>query len=190
MYSIIRKIHLYSAFVVASFLLMYFLTGAMIITEDIFPRMRAETVTGKIATRNDQTEGQTVDEICKQYDIHGEKTRGEGTNGNTNYSFFRPGYRAELVFAGGGDSVAIKINQGTFGSVMSDFHRLRGYKGSWTHWLWALLYDLSCIALLVFAISGAYLWWKLETEKLAGVLFLFVSTGITVFTIWYMLSVC
>ena len=107
MYSVIRKIHLYSAFVVASFLLMYFMTGATIITEGIFPRMRVETVTGKIAARNDQTETETVNEIGKRYDIHGEKTGRRGTNGKTNYSFLRPGYRAEPA------SSSVRLRSGT-----------------------------------------------------------------------------
>jgi hypothetical protein len=72
---------------------------------------------------------------------------------------------------------------------MNDFHRLRGFNGV-ARVVWGVMYDLSCIALFLFGLSGLYLWWKLEKEKLAGVLFFLASTAITIFTIWYLNAVC
>ena len=46
---------------------------------------------------------------------------------------------------------------------MNDFHRLRAYTVD--HKVWAVFYDLSCIALFVFAFTGVYLWWKLEEKS-------------------------
>ena len=126
MFVLIRKIHLYSAFVIASFLLMYFLTGAVMIMENLFPRMNVKTFTEKIAIKENRPEAQTIDEICKRYDIKGEKSGKDDENGRRNYSFFRPGYRAELFFSNRGDTVQVRIMEGTFASVMNDFHRLRG----------------------------------------------------------------
>jgi len=188
MLTVIRNIHLYTAFVIASFLLMYFLTGAVMIMGSIFPR-NYKTFTEKVAIKNNQTEMETLVEICKQYNIYGDQSSNTDSKGRRNYSYFRPGYRAEISFMESEDFVLIKINEGTFASVMNDFHRLRGYKGNWTHVIWSLLYDLCCIALFVFAITGVYLWWKIETKKLIGVMFLLISTGITAFTIWYIIII-
>jgi len=186
MLTVIRNIHLYTAFVIASFLLMYFLTGAVMITGSIFPR-NYKTLSEKFAIKNNQTEMETLGEICKQYNIYGNQSKSADLNGR-NYSYYRPGYRAEISFMESENFVLIKIDEGTFASVMNDFHRLRGYEGTWTHVIWSLLYDLCCIALFIFAFTGVYLWWKMETKKLMGVIFLLTSTAITAFTIWYIIA--
>ncbi len=189
LFILIRKLHLYTSFVIASFLLMYFLTGAVLIMGKIFPRKNVKSITEKVAMINKQPEEEVVKVISGQYDIHGEKHLNSKINGGSSYIFTRPGYRAEIIFTQGQDSIQVRVRQGTFWSAMNDFHRLRGYS-TWSHKVWAVLYDLSCIALLVFAVTGVYLWWKLERKKLPGILFMFLSTGLTIFTIMYLLAVC
>lgn len=188
-FSIIHKLHLYASFVIASFLLMYFLTGAVLIMGNIFPRKDVKTVSEKVALKSNQSEAEAINEISLQYDIHGTESKVTSEAGGRNYNFTRPGYRAEIIFAEREDSIRLNINKGTFWSAMVAFHRLRGY-ASRTHIIWAVFYDLSCISLLVFAFTGIYLWWNLERKKLPGVILIFASTGITVFTIWYLITVC
>lgn len=187
---VIRKLHLYASFVIASFLLMYFLSGAIMIMENIFPRKNVKTLSEKVALKSNKAEAEAINEISSRYNIHGRESNITNANGGRNYTFIRPAYRADIIFVEGKDSIKVNIKEGTFWSAMNDFHRLRGYAGSWTHKVWAMLYDLSCIALLVFAFTGVYLWWKLERKKRLGTIFIFASTGITVFTIWYLMAVC
>lgn len=183
MYSIIRKIHLYTAFVIAAFLLMYFVTGGVMVFESLFPRANKKTTIETLAIERSGSDEKIIKDVCSKFSVHGE-LRVNSSDGNKVYRFSRPGYKAELsrVHA---DSIRVTIREGTFGSVMNDFHRLRGYEGSWTHIVWAFLYDLSCISLLVFALTGIFLWWKSEKNKALGVVFLLLSTGITAFTITY-----
>ena len=190
LFIVIHKIHLYASFVIATFLLMYFLSGAVIIMGNIFPRENVITISEKVALKDKLSEEETVTNISTQYEIHGVKNKITKTNGGNNYAFTRPGYRAEINFIEGQDSIQVIIRKGTFWSGMIYFHRLRGITGGWSHKVWIVLYDLSCIALLVFAFTGIYLWWKLERKKLLGIVFLFLSTGLTVFTIWYLMVVC
>ena len=189
LFIVIRKIHLYASFVIASFLLMYFLSGAVMIMGKIFPRKNVLSVTEKIALKKNQAEEDAVSEITMQYNIHGTENKLSTANGGRNYVFTRPGYRAEINFVQGQDSINVRIRKGTFWSAMNDFHRLRGFT-SWSYIIWALFYDLSCVALLVFAFTGIFLWWKLERKKWLGTIFIFLSTGLTVFTIWYLIVVC
>ena len=158
---VIRKLHLYASFVIVSFLFMYFLSGAIIISGKIFPRRNVKTISEKVALKNNQTEAEAISEISTLYDIHGTETRSTGITGGINYNYYRPGYRAGIIFVEGADSIKVNVAEGTFWSAMNDFHRLRGYAG-WAHKVWAVFYDLSCIALLVFAFTGVYLWWTLE----------------------------
>ena len=187
MFPLIRKLHLYAAFAIAAFLFMYFVTGAVIIMGETFSRKSIHEVSEKQLIHN-ESESVTVARLRKQFQIQGEE-RKKIEEKQTVYSYFRPGYRAEIIFPAHQDSVSIHLTQGSFGNLMNDFHRLRGFKGV-AHFVWGVLYDLSCIALFLFALSGLYLWWKIEKNKLPGGLFFMASTAITVFTIWYLLAVC
>ena len=187
MFPLVRKLHLYAAFAIAAFLLMYFVTGAVIIMGETFSRKSIREISEKHFIPG-ESEFVVVARLRKQFQIQGEE-RKKIEEKQTVYSYSRPGYRAEIIFPAHEDSVSINLSQGSFGNLMNDFHQLRGFNGV-AHIVWGVLYDLSCIALFLFALSGLYLWWKVEKNKLTGGLFFLASTAITVFTIWYLLVVC
>jgi len=189
MFKLLRTIHLYTAFVIASFLLMYFFTGGIMVMEKTFPRKKHEMVSEKSFIDPSRTETESINEILERYNIYGEMKLDKTQKGNTKVNITRPGYKAEIFFLEEPDSVGVVVKEGGFAAVMNDFHRLKGYRGSWTHKVWAFLYDLSCIALLLFACTGIYLWWKLDKERWVGFALLTISTGITAFTIWYLYSI-
>jgi hypothetical protein len=151
--------------------------------EDTFPR-KNNTEIKVISIDSFDFSKPIVNQICERYNISGRQISKEW-----NKIFVKPGYRAEIKFIDG-KNVQVTIHRGSFGRTMSDFHRLRGYEGHWTNILWAILYDLSCFALLVFAFTGIYLWWILERKKTTGLLLLLLSSGLTVFTIIYIFLVC
>jgi len=187
MFPLVRKLHLYTAFTIAAFLLMYFVTGAVIIMGETFSRKNIRETSEKQFIGN-ESEFAIVARLRKQFQIQGEERKKIETK-QTVYAYFRPGYRAEIIFPANKDSVLINLSQGGFGKLMNDFHRLRGFNGL-ARIVWGVLYDLSCIALFLFGLSGLYLWWKIEKNKLAGGFFFLTSTAITVFTIWYLITVC
>jgi uncharacterized iron-regulated membrane protein len=187
MFPLVRKLHLYAAFAIAAFLVMFFVTGTVIIMDETFSRKSTREVSKKLFIGN-ESEFVVVARLRKQFQILGEE-RKKIEEKQTVYTYFRPGHRAEIIFPANEDSASINFSDGSFGILMSDFHRLTGFKGL-AHILWGVLYDLSCIALFLFGLSGLYLWWKIEKNKLAGGFFFLASTAITVFTIWYLLAVC
>jgi len=187
-YNTIRKVHLYTSFIIGAFLLMYFITGGVLIMHDLFPRKTQEEVSQSIPISSSINEPEIISSIKKQYNISGFEKRNAKEDGRVNYSFTRPGYTAQIMLIPGNLMAEVKIQKGTFASVMNGFHRLRGFDGL-PHFLWAIFYDLSCIALIIFSISGIYLWWKLMRQKTTGFIFLLVSTGLTLFTVLYLLAV-
>jgi len=48
------------------------------------------------------------------------------------------------------------------------FHRLHGYGGGWLYDGWAVLYDLASLSMIVFAITGVWLWYKLIPNRRLG----------------------
>lgn len=186
-----RRIHLFASLVTATFLLIHFLSGAVLVAGgQIFPRALTETLSEQISVTGSRPEADNIAEICKRYSIHGEETVKTIPGNKKSYSYFRPAYRAEILLDEAGGTARIKISEGTIWSVMNDFHRLGGYTGGWSRMLWSLLYDLSCISMIILAITGLFLWWKMERSKRLGTIFLFVSSGITVFIIMYIIAIC
>jgi hypothetical protein len=188
MYTLLRKIHLYSCFIVATFLLMYFVTGGVMVFESIFPRKNKNTTLQTLAVERNESEQKVMKAISSELGIQGKLRITQSANGKSVYHFRRPGYQAELTRIKE-DSVQVLIKEGTLGSVMNDFHRLRGYEGNMIHMIWAFLYDLSCVGLVIFSFSGVYLWSRLEKNKTTGIVFLLASTIITGFTILYLYHV-
>jgi len=186
-FPLVRKLHLYAAFAIAAFLLMYFVTGTIIIMGETFSRKSIPKISEKHFI-SIESEFVIVARLRRQFQIQGEE-RKKIEEKQTVYSYSRPGYKADIIFPVNEDSVSINLSEGSFGKVMNDFHRLRGFN-SVAHIIWGVLYDLSCIALFLFALSGLYLWWKIERNKLVGGFFFLTSTAITVFTIWYLITVC
>jgi hypothetical protein len=72
---------------------------------------------------------------------------------------------------------------------MHQFHRLHGYQGDPAYVLWAFIYDLSSLSMIIFALSGVYLWYKVERRRLAGWLILTGSTLLTAATIIYLMFI-
>jgi len=188
LYSIIRKVHLYTAFIVAAFLFMYFFTGGVLILHEWFPRNMGKENPQTVPINAQYSEDEIVSSLKEQFSINGFLRRDEKKDGTIVNVFTRPGYRAQITFSPGRQTANVNIQHGTFAAVMNSFHRLRGFDG-FAHTLWAVFYDLSCIALILFSLSGLYLWWKLIRDKTLGLFFLFTSTGVTLFTIIYLLTV-
>lgn len=183
----VRKLHLYASVIIASFLLMYFLTGAVMIMGKIFPRKNVSEISEKIALKQGDSADEMVSQIKKKYDIHGSETMLKRPGGFS-LNITRPAYKAEIIFNEKENILRVNVRKATFWAAMNDFHRLRGYAG-WAHKIWAVIYDLTCVALIVFALTGVILWWKIESKKFWGTVVIILSTGITVFTIWYLFTI-
>lgn len=73
------------------------------------------------------------------------------------------------------DQGLVKINtrkMNTAGTIVG-FHRIRGFKGPWQYYVYAILLDAVGVSLILFAITGAILWLKLlKSDPLAWVIFI------------------
>jgi hypothetical protein len=52
--------------------------------------------------------------------------------------------------------------------------------------IWAVLYDLASAALILFAITGIFLWYKSTSRRLPGVVCLAASFGFTASMVIYL----
>jgi hypothetical protein len=64
-------------------------------------------------------------------------------------------------------------------------HHLSGFEGGKIYEIWGVMLDLVCVAMIVFALSGIYLWYKLTKRHLLGWLVLSASVCYTAATAIY-----
>jgi hypothetical protein len=190
MYNSIRQIHLYAAFVLTSFVLMYFISGFVMIFEQTFKRNDvmiegiSRTVPGIHTLGNDSLLAvlQSTFHLRGQYEIRKNKSL------QTTVSFRHPGFESSVVLVEGSDSVRVTIRRKNFIGVLHAFHRLHGYRGGINYVAWAFMFDLSAISMIMFALSGLYLWFKTERNRLPGWLVIFASTFFVAFTLYYLVA--
>ena len=72
-------------------------------------------------------------------------------------------------------------------NILVGFHRMHGYGGGWLYNIWLVFYDLASLSLILFAVSGTYLWWRLARRRWLGWVLLGVSWGYATITVVYLI---
>lgn len=188
LYRVIRKIHLVATLVLATFIFMYFVTGLIMIFEETFQRrnLSVEKVKEKIDGIRSIEPDSLADWSRRKYQLRGRPFT-EDNNETIVVDFSHPGAMASVRVLRSYDSVFVEVKKGNFNTVMHQYHRLHGFAGGWTYFTWAVVYDLSAISMVIFSITGIYLWYKTERSRLAGWLVFAASTILTFSTIFYLM---
>lgn len=191
-YTLLRKIHLYASLVIAAFLLMYFITGYVMIHHDWFPHResgpRVVESSHVLSHGSDPDEAALADHLRATFDIGGRFNGSQALDGGRRqFNFYRPGVETKAVVSPEVDAVTITETHHDFRGLMNGYHRMHGYHGPWMYKLWTLLYDLASLSLIVFAATGVYLWWKLSKRRVWGVLCLTASWSLAVGTVAYLM---
>jgi len=185
--TLIRKIHLYSAFAVLAFLVMYFTTGFIMTHSDWFtqPEQKVLTVQHPLNLSGEISLMKLPEYIQKEFNIRGKLAENKvSSKGEINIEYVRPGYYYEVVIPPDRNTVTIITKKMHMYRTLVTFHRLMKYGGGRVYDLYILMMDVSSITLIIFAISGLYLWLKLFKRKLLGLLLLSLSIGYTLFVAW------
>lgn len=175
-YRLFKKIHLYASMILFVQLLMYVVTGFILSNHNIFPHGEVErTSTHLPFAKPDNVSFEELNKYVKStYQINGRASEAKQRNdGRWEVWISRPGLFHHIIFNENMDTISIYQNrQMTLGRVASRLHFMRHYEGGWKYVIWAILYDLSAIALIVFSITGVYMWWRLRKKYKAGYYFL------------------
>lgn len=189
-YTLLRKVHLYSGLVILAFVIMYFVTGYVIIHQNWLPKpepVKTTRTESLVYTGSKEPAAYSM-YLQKVFDLRGQLARPRWLqDGSVQFRYVRPGTVHEAVVAPGGDSVRISTQQVNFVETMTRFHELHGYGRGMLYDVWALLYDFASLSLIVFAFTGIYLWYRLTKKKLLGWICLGVSYGYAAVTILYLM---
>ena len=191
LYQIIRRIHLYTAFFLLSLVLMYFATGYLMIHEGLLDNQNPDKKTRALHLKykGEKTPEAYAAYLEGNFGLEGKRQSPKHQDdGSWKFAYARPGTSYEAVISAAGDSVRITEVKDHLRRTLTGFHRLHGYGGGWLYDVWAVCYDLASLALILFTLSGLYLWYKLTQRHLLGWLLLFLSFGLTVATVGYLLT--
>ena len=187
-YQWLRKLHLYAEFIVLGFLLMYFLTGYMMTHSHWFPKPEPEVSiqTFSLDVPENMNPEQLSEYVQNKHNLRGKQQPPQINNeGKITLNYVRPGYHYQ---APDRQTLEVKTTKQNMYATFVVFHRLHGYGGGWVYNLYILMMDLSSIALIVFALTGFYMWFKLLGKRALGWILLaisFVYTFLIVYAFLY-----
>ncbi len=189
-YTLLRKIHLYTGLVILVFVMMYFVTGYVMIHSTWFPKPEPvkTTRTESLVYTGSREPAAFSSYLQQTFDLRGQPAQPRWLqDGSLQFRYFRPGTVHEAVVTPAGDHVSITTSEENIVETMVGFHELHGYVGGKLYNLWAFLYDLASFSLIVFAFSGIYLWYRLTKKKLLGWVCLAISYGYAAVTMLYLI---
>lgn len=189
-YTLIRKLHLYLAFTLLGSVLMYFLTGFTLTHQSWFGETAPIVETKQYPLHLPRAMNQEELALYWQDAFHLQAKREKPKlkkDGSLEFRYIKPGTNYSVTLSP--DHTMVTWKTETFSAVRTliGFHRLHAYGGGWLYDGYILLMDLTSLALILFALTGVYLWWKLMKRKLLGMLLLVLSMSYTAVIIYLFL---
>lgn len=159
-----KKIHLISSMIIFSFMLMYLITGIVKINHDLFdvPPVEELQYTVPVEKAMEGTAREYSDYLIERFDLKGRTTFNKDNKDNWVFHYNFPGDNIQITLSPAQDSLYFHRweQEMTFFAVANRMHIQRGFKGGWEYALWAVMYDVSCVAMMVFAITGIMMWYR------------------------------
>jgi hypothetical protein len=182
---VIQKIHLIASMIMLSFMLVFVLTGIFMINHDLFTLPEVQVSHSKIPVEK-LMKGDPKDyakDLKKSMGLKGRTEYGKDNKDNWIFHFMIPGdaYRIKLTPARDTLHIQHSVQDMTFYMVMHRIHILRGFKGGWEYTAWAVMYDVSCFAMIIFAITGIIMWYRRRKQYRHGWWYLLAGILIPLF---------
>jgi hypothetical protein len=190
MYHLLRRLHLFTGLLLLVFVLMYFVSGYVMIHPEWFgERVSTDTTRSEVLSLPPKiSDSELPAYLEKSLGLRGQSGKPEHRkDGSTRLNFVRPGTTFQTEISPGGKEITITQKQFGFTGLANGLHRLHGYRGGWAYWLWSLCYDLASLALIVFGLTGIVLWYQSTSKHMAGWLCLVASFGFTGAMILYLM---
>ncbi len=159
-----RRIHLVSSMIMFSFLFMYVVTGIIHMNRNLFkiPPVEETLYTLPVEKKMDGTAREYSKYLEEEFDLKGRTAFNQNRQENWVFHFNFPGNNVQITLTPVQDSLYFHQwkQEMTFFTVTNGMHVLRGFKGGWAYTAWAVMYDVSCVAMFVFALTGILLWYR------------------------------
>jgi hypothetical protein len=195
MYNAVRKVHLYCGLIALAFLMMYFVSGYVMVHRPWFGGQSGKPPkderTESIADyRGPRTPEALAAHVTARFGLHGRANvppAARQPSTSIRFNVVRPGTIQQVDVPRDGDTVTITTTRENLAGVLAQLHRVHGYGGGVAWNAFVLFNDLASASCILFALTGVYLWWKTAKRKIWGVLCLGASCAYTLGTILYLM---
>jgi len=174
----IRRSHMYLALFLSPWLLMYAVSTVVMNHREVFvekygsaapPYEKERELTFEVAFPVGANPAQMARQILDSLDLDGAHTvarRGDGTLVITRNDLLTP---RRITFVPATQLLTIEKIGPRTNALLERFHRRRGYAtGYGFDTAWAVTVDVVIVALLVWVVSGMWMWWEMKSTRVAG----------------------
>ena len=198
MYNVIRKIHLYSGLVILVFLMMYFVSGYVMIHRPWFGGQSGQAAGGRAngkhspatpgAREPEPLGARTSSSVSAPRPARTSRRRRGNRGHPIRFNVVRPGTIQQVDIPHDGDAVTITTRRAKTSPACSCNSTASTVTAAGRIWnTFVFFNDLASASCILFALSGIYLWWKTAKRKIWGVLCLAASCAYTAGTILYLM---
>jgi hypothetical protein len=181
MYNLIRKIHLYCGLIILIFLMMYFVSGFMMTHRPWFLGARAvpTTRTAVLESSGDQSSDQSSDpskeklaaSVQRQLRLAGRIQFPQNQPPDvTRFWINHPGTEIRVDVSTGEKRIVITTQRERWVGILIMLHKVNAYDDDPVFDVYAFFCDLAGLSMILFALSGVYLWWKSTRNHAWGIL--------------------
>lgn len=160
-YKTIKKIHLYACLSTTTILLMFILSSYVMIYHDYFSH---DTTNSTEILNFDASLITEQDRInwAEEHDVEGRFINSySNPAGHPVLEYQHAGGKTRLTFIVSSSQVEVAQTIKSKADAFAGIHRNKGYGGGLAYNIYAFLLDIVGVSLLVFTISGVYMWMKL-----------------------------
>jgi hypothetical protein len=178
MYQLVRRIHLFSGSIIMAFLMMYFVSGYMMIHRPWFlrPLPPATVETAPLEAGLPVNVDQLAVYVKEKFQLRG-RLQYPQTQPKDGKRFWvlRPGVMLRVDVPADQRQITFTNQRAGLVGTLIMLHKVRGYDDQWLFDLYALFCDLAGLSMILFAVSGVYLWWKRTRNRTWGIVCLGAS---------------
>ena len=179
MYRWLRNTHLFLGLFTFLFIIMYAVSSVQMAHNSWF-RLTPAVATKRIAIAPEKgTDARAVArELMDRNLIGGEINEAKPTEAGFSFRVVRPGAVQEIMYSRELGAASIRISKAGLMGMLNRIHHIAGLDYEYLPTkLWAYFVVLVSLSLMVMAVTGIYLWFKLHQERVAGSILLAISLG-------------
>ena len=188
MYRKIRWLHAYTGLALVLAVIAYALSGWLIEhskhfgepSRDTTSRVHVETLRGAVVETHPQAARQAR-ELRDALAVEGRIQQLERLEGGRWRAYVHTvSQDTFLTWQPGDPEVQVLIRDRNLAASLTKLHKIHGLTGSRTFQLFGLMVDVVAVAMIVFAITGIYLWWQIKRRHALGLAILGVTSSVTI----------
>ena len=190
-FRILRAVHFYAAAITGIFLLLFFITGFLLNRYNWFDHSERQTTdtTTEVVPPSYDTDHDLAKWLKQHLSLTGKiEWINRTESGGLEVEIVTPQTFHMLSFDVHQNKLVHQTRPHSYYEMFSVLHRVHGYGGGTWFDVYLVMMDLASLALLIFSITGVYLWLKLVRIKWLGWLILSLGFGYTAWVVWTLLQ--